>query len=265
MAQFARASETPDVQDLIPRVRRVAYRMKRRLPSHIDVDDLIGAGLLGLAQAQAHWQSGEPGAFAAFAMQRAMGAMLDELRRTDQLTRAQRRLAARLVHAEQTLSHSLGRQPELQEIANAVGMSSGEVQTARTYTTRLNRVSLSATEGIAALETSATGPEGALEEAQRTHKVRLALGRLPGRLRTVVDLSCTEQLTLREIGRRLGVTEARVCQLRKEAVSQLRRSCADTILPPADDDWGSTQAVRGTWGRGLGDRATSFPSSARAD
>jgi RNA polymerase sigma factor FliA len=256
MVHSARPQQTAIVHELIPRVRRVAHRMKRRLPSHVDVDDLIGAGLLGLAQAHAHWKGGEPGAFIAYAMQRAMGAMLDELRRTDQLTRAQRRLAARLVEAEQRLSQSLGRQPEVQELASAVGMSPSEVQTARASTARLNRVSLSATEGVVAVDTLGAGPEGALQEAQRTHKVRLALGRLPGRLRTVVDLSCTERLTLREIGQRLGVTEARVCQLRKEAVSQLRRSCSDTILPPVGEWGASVKSVRKTYRLGPEDRVT---------
>jgi RNA polymerase sigma factor for flagellar operon FliA len=216
--------------------------MKRRLPGHVDVDDLIGAGLLGLAQAHAHWQSGDPGAFVAYALQRAMGAMLDELRRGDQLTRAQRRLAARLFEAEHRLSQSLGRQPETQEIGNAVGMTSTEVQIARTRTTRYNRVSLSATECVIPGETDTPEPETALQEAQRTQKLRVALERLPGRLRTVVDLSCGEELTLREIGERLGVTEARVCQLRKEAVTQLRRSCSDTILPPASREWAAHAA-----------------------
>jgi RNA polymerase sigma factor FliA len=224
------------VEELIPRVRRIAYRMKRRLPPHVDVDDLIGAGLLGLAQARAHWQSGDRGAFVAYAIQRAMGSMLDELRKGDQLTRSQRRLAAILFEAEQRLSHTLGRPPELQELASAVGMSPAEVHDARTRTRRRDRVSVSASEGMPTLETSRPGPEAALDQAQRARKLRVAFDQLPDRLRAVVDLSCTEQLTLREIGERLGVTEARVCQLRKEAVTQLRRSCAETILPPARGD-----------------------------
>jgi RNA polymerase sigma factor FliA len=229
MTSSARPVEPVD--RLVSRVHAIAARMKRRLPRHIELDDLVGAGCLGLAQAIAHWRGGEPAAFEAYSLQRATGAMLDELRGHDQLTRAQRQLAGKLVATERRLANQLGRKPELEEVASAIGMSANSLHAARQKTTRYDRVSISATDGREPT-THFSAPDTVLENAQREAKLSTALGRLPDRLRTVVDLSCTEDLTLKEIGHRLGVTEARACQLRKEAVTRLRHGCRDTILPP---------------------------------
>jgi RNA polymerase sigma factor for flagellar operon FliA len=221
-----------DLPALMTRTKKLALGMKRRLPAHVDADDLIGVGYLGIAKAMSNWRGGAPAAFEAYAMQCAWGAMLDELRRNDQLTRGERRLAAKLGHAERQLSQALGRQPEPEEVASQLGMSTDDLMSARMRTARRDRVSLSALGSLSPSPSSGPPPDAMLEAVRRAEQLRDALKDLPGRLQTVVDLSCSEELTLREIGARLGVTEARVCQLRKEALTRLRAKCArDSLLP----------------------------------
>lgn len=213
------------VSGLIERVRKMAARMKKRLPPHVDQDDLEAAGFLGLAQALSHGQLADPSAFEAYAMQRAMGAMLDELRGSDQLTRGQRRLAKRLTEVEKTLAQSLGRRAEPEEIAGELGISMADLDIARVRTARQDRVSLSVAESHTPSHPTLR-PDAMLDAVRQAERLRGALAELPGRLQVIVDLSCGEELTLREIGQRLGVTEARVCQLRQEAVRRLRTRCA---------------------------------------
>jgi RNA polymerase sigma factor FliA len=229
------ANDLPDhlLQSLMTRVRRIAFRMKQRLPAHIDVNDLISAGYLGLTQALANWQGGEQGAFEAYSVRRATGAMVDELRGNDQLTRGARRLAGELLDAENRLAHSLGRKPDADEIAHALGMSQAALIAARLRTKRYDRVSLTAMDGSLPQSLIAEEPEILLDRNQREKKLQAGMDQLPERLRNILTMCCDEGLTLREIGLRLGVTEARVCQLRKEAVARLRRHCQDTVFPPA--------------------------------
>jgi RNA polymerase sigma factor for flagellar operon FliA len=158
--------------------------------------------------------------------------MLDELRGNDQLTRGARRLASELGCVETRLTHELGRKPESDEMARALGMSPASLMAARMRTESFDRVSLSVVDFAPNSEVGFEEPEYALDRCQRERKLKLAMDKLPERLRNILTLCC-EGLTLREIGVRLGVTEARVCQLRKEALTMLRRHCSDTVLPPA--------------------------------
>jgi RNA polymerase sigma factor for flagellar operon FliA len=159
--------------------------------------------------------------------------MLDELRGNDQLTRGARRLAGELVEAENRLANELGRKPEADEVANALGMSHASLIAARLRTKRYDRVSLTAMDGAVPHGLMAEEPELLLDRNQREKKLQAGMDQLPERLRNILHMCCDEGLTLREIGVRLGVTEARVCQLRKEAVARLRRHCSDTVFPPA--------------------------------
>ncbi len=218
---------SPDVSvpELFAKVRGLAGRLKRRIPEHVEYDDLVSAGLLGVARALAQGHMDDPGVFQSYALRCAAGAMLDELRGNDPLTRGQRRVARRLAQAERALSQELGREPEGHEVATAMGVSEAELAEARQSAARRDRVSLAVVESVASSHASVR-PDALLVAAQEAESLQKALENLPGRLKTVLELSTEADLTLREIGQRLGVTEGRVCQLRKEAVRQLRADCA---------------------------------------
>src|SRR5882724_3809061 len=104
-------------------VRRHAFRMLRRLPSHVQVEDLISAGFLGLADALHRADGSDPDKFEAYATFRIRGAMVDELRTLDPLTRDLRSLKKEIVDAVSTLTIELGRAPEEIEIAQKLGLS----------------------------------------------------------------------------------------------------------------------------------------------
>jgi RNA polymerase sigma factor for flagellar operon FliA len=216
----------PDVSipELFVKVRGLAGRLKRRVPGHVEYDDLVSAGLLGVTRALAYGYVDDPAAFQSYALRCAAGAMLDELRGNDPLTRGQRHLARRLAGAERALSQELGREPEGHEVASAMGFSDNELAEARQSAARRDRVSLSAVES--ASSHASARPDALLVAAREAESLQNARTNLPSRLKTVLDLSTEADLTLREIGQRLGVTEGRVCQLRKEAVRQLRADCA---------------------------------------
>src|SRR5205823_11727861 len=106
-------------------VRRHAYRLARRVPSHISVDDLIGAGSVGLADALNKFDRSGAQRFEAYSDCRIRGAMIDELRAQDPLSRDLRGLNKRVVAAVRTLTAELGRTPEEVEIAQRLNVTVG--------------------------------------------------------------------------------------------------------------------------------------------
>ncbi len=221
---------------LMARVRRAAFKLKKRLPQHIDVNDLVSAGYLGLTRALEHWNSeaeqGERDAFEAYALQRARGAMLDELRGTDQLSRDNRKLAKEIASVEVELTRELHRPPETEEVAARLAMTPASLATARAVTNVRHQVSLSALEAVRSIPAPFEQPERALSQAQIEQKFHNAIEALPERLRDVLHMALDENLTLKEIGARLGITEARAWQLRRDAEKRLQESCKDTVIPP---------------------------------
>jgi RNA polymerase sigma factor for flagellar operon FliA len=215
-------------------VRRHAFRMLRRLPSHILVEDLISAGLLGLADALNRADGSNPDKFEAYAAFRIRGAMIDELRTLDPLSRDQRSLKKSIVEAMNTLTVELGRAPEEIEIAQKLGLPLA------TFRDQLGRVSVGAhisletcggdeLDGIELRDDSSETADKYVHRSERREKLASVLGRLPERLQEMVRLYYDQDFTFRDIGQRLGITESRVCQLHAEAILRLKASyAADT-------------------------------------
>jgi RNA polymerase sigma factor for flagellar operon FliA len=210
----------------LPIVRRVAFRLARRLPPNVDVGDLIGAGNAGLLKAVSAWDMDRTPSFEAYIEARVRGAILDELRRNDPMTRHGRRKLAEVTKAVRALEARLGRRPEEHEIAEALGVTLEE----------FHRIAEDLARGPA-LARMGDDPDGlshgdANAEAtllDRELKARLveALKRLPERQQQVLALYYQEQCTQAEIGRILGVTESRVCQILGEATARLRAYMGD--------------------------------------
>jgi RNA polymerase sigma factor for flagellar operon FliA len=212
-------------------VRRHAYRLARRLPSHVNVEDLMGAGYLGLADALNKYDRSGPDRFEAYADCRIRGAMLDELRSYDPLSRDLRDLNNKIVATVRKLTSELGRPPEESEIAANLDIP---VEAFRDRLAKLafgGLVSLDTTggdgsDGFEIGDDSADWADAQLLRGERRERLSDAVGMLPERLQNLLKLYYEQDYTLREIGEMLGVTESRACQLHAEAIIRLRAACS---------------------------------------
>jgi RNA polymerase sigma factor for flagellar operon FliA len=212
-------------------VRRHAYRLARRLPSHVNVEDLMGAGFVGLADALNKYDRSGPDRFEAYADCRIKGAMLDELRSYDPLSRDLRDLNNRIVAVVRTLTAELGRPPEEIEIAQKLELPVAAFRERLAKLSFGGLISLDTTggDGIEGLELSDESSEAAdaqLLRSERRSRLADAVQQLPERLQSLLRLYYEQDYTLREIGDMLGVTESRACQLHAEAIVRLRAACA---------------------------------------
>lgn len=228
-----RALPTDVAVRFIPVVRRMAAHLARRLPSHVRIEDLTSAGLLGLVTAYHNFDAARGEDFFGYAERRIHGAMLDELRAVDPLSRHARALKRRVDQAKHGLEGQRGRAPLEGEIAAELGMTLADYQALRT------RLGVGVTVSSADLDSDDAPRElpdqhvvpadEQLAHEEATARLRDAIARLPPRLRRVVISYYAEGRTLSDIGAELGVTESRVCQLRAVAVKRLRSACAEPL------------------------------------
>lgn len=210
----------------LPIVRRVAFRMARRLPPNVEVGDLIGAGTEGLIKAADAYDPARYPRFEPYAESRIRGAILDELRASDAMTRHGRRKLAEVSTTIRDLQSTLGRQPTEEEIANALGMNLEQYQ-------RLSE-SLSRGPALARLgevepddvEGGVADPAAALDDKQMRSRLAAAISALPQRTQQVLALYYQEECTQAEIGQILDITESRVCQILGDAAARLRAALA---------------------------------------
>ncbi|HXG45119.1 MAG TPA: FliA/WhiG family RNA polymerase sigma factor [Gemmatimonadales bacterium] len=206
------------VRQHLPLVRRLAYDLSRRLPSSVEVDELVSAGSLGLLQAIDRFEPSRGLAFSTFATPRIRGAMLDALRASSHAPRAVRVRRRQVAAAAERLTARLGRAPDPQEMAAALALD------AETYGRWVRDIA--ALEAVpldlAEAERFLTVAGGEAEEGPMSEALEAALARLPERERQVLALYYFEDLPQREIARVLGVTESRVSQLHTRAVHRLR-------------------------------------------
>jgi RNA polymerase sigma factor for flagellar operon FliA len=209
----------------LPRIRRHAARIARRLPRHVLVGDLVSAGFMGLVDAFLKYDTSRLDSFDAYVDHRIRGAILDELRAHDPLTRDQRLFARRQASARQAAANETGRAPSEGELAAAMGLS------LTAYRSQLERMTSTAARNEAtpydeelldASEPANDRPDDLVEQRQERTRMSSGIDRLPPRQRDVLRMHYEEGRTLREIGEVLGVTESRVSQIHSEAVVRLR-------------------------------------------
>jgi RNA polymerase sigma factor for flagellar operon FliA len=221
-----------------PLVKYVAGRMGAGLPAHVDEADLISYGLVGLINAIERFDLGREIRFETYAVTRIKGAILDELRALDWVPRSVRARAREIERAHAKLEARLQRVPTDEEIAEEIGISLEEfrkalIAIANSSITALDElwaVSDASGDSISLLDTlpdaNAPDPEKALDLNDLKDRIADAIARLPEREKLVIALYYYENLTLREIGEVLGVTESRVSQLHTKAVLRLRSRLA---------------------------------------
>jgi RNA polymerase sigma factor FliA len=213
--------ELAPVASYLPFVRRIVMRIARRLPSHVQVDDLISAGVVGLLEAMERFDPARVTDFESYAEFRVKGAVLDELRQRDIMARDARLAAKQFEQAVVDLTRKLNREPEEAEIATELGMTIDEL---RKRLERLTPVRVVSLEDLYATPVPADD-DSPFERAAReelVQRLKQAMAVLGDRYRQVLHLYYREGLTLKEIGVVLEVTESRVCQLMSEATLRLR-------------------------------------------
>ncbi len=214
-----------DYERFLPLVRRIAMRLARRVPSHISIGDLISSGWVGLVEAFSRSDPAMPNEeFEAYASHRVRGSMLDYLRGLDPATRQARNASRRVTRTITDLTRDLGRPPEEEEIADALGLDLDGYRTLLTQMSSagMSRLELVDLDQIDAASDKNDGPDELAEQRLLAEHVAGAIERLPLRLQQVLALYYQEDCTLREIGAVLQVSESRVCQLHTEAMHRLR-------------------------------------------
>lgn len=185
----------------------------------VDADDLWSVGALALVDAAARFEEGRGARLTTFLAHRVRGAMLDEVRKLDRLPRRLRDDVSQVTRARDALERQLGRAPTTPELAAAANLDENAVSAAdraKQATTATVDVDVVAVAGEDSVETAWLVKEDAAA-------VAAAIAQLPERLQLVVSLRFAEDLTLKEIGGILDLSEARVCQILKTAVAELQR------------------------------------------
>ena len=213
-----------------PLVRRLAHQMMAKLPANVEVDDLIQVGMIGLADALSRFDAAQGVQIETFATQRIRGAMLDELRGADWLSRGTRKQQREIESAVHRLEQRLGRAPHEVEIANEMGLSLGDYQEmlGKVRGTQLIYLEdMSGDEGDQDfldrhVIDSGSDPLSLLQDDRMRHALVDAIKKLPDREQLVMSLYYEEDMNLKEIAAVLGVTESRVCQLHSQSIARLR-------------------------------------------
>ena len=217
------------VQRYAPLVKRIAYHLMARLPSSVQVDDLVQNGMMGLLDAINRFESGMGAQFETYAAQRVRGAMLDGLRENDWLPRSLRRDFRRIEVAVSQLEQQFGRAPSEQELANSLDMTLADYQKMLQDARGHQLISF---EDLVEdgdedflerhLTDESSEPSKILEDQSLRQLLAQGIELLPEREKMMMALYYEQDLNLREIGAVMNVTESRVCQLHSQAVARLR-------------------------------------------
>jgi len=214
-----------------PLVRRLAHQMIAKLPANVEVDDLIQVGMIGLNDALSRFDAAQGVQFETFATQRIRGAMLDELRGTDWMSRGNRRQQRSIEAAVHKLEQKLGRAPQESEIAKEMGITLPEYQELLGKVRGTQLVYLEDMSGddgdddyldrhVAPDEDA--NPLGVLQDRRMREALVEAIKHLPEREQYVMSMYYEHDMNLKEIAAVLGVTESRVCQLHSQSIARLR-------------------------------------------
>jgi len=217
------------VLEHLPLVKAIAVRVHENLPVHVDLDDLVHAGVLGLFDAASKFNPDKQVAFSSYAKHRIKGAILDSLRQLDWASRDLRRRHKQLEAATRELASTLQRTPTEAEIAEKLGV---EVDRWRQMMLDLRSVGLISASARAADHDELpapdfpskpeTQPDNMCAREQMKLVLTTAMKALPERYQKVVMLYYTNEMTMKEIGGILGINESRVSQIHKSALEKMQ-------------------------------------------
>jgi len=214
-----------------PLVRRLAHHMMAKLPPSVEVDDLIQVGLIGLADALTRYEAAQGVQFETFATQRIRGAMLDELRENDWMSRGSRKSQKDIETAMRKLEHRLGRSPMESEIAAELDMPLTEYQSLLGKVRGTQLVYLEDLTGGSEdddtyldrhVADADADPLNMLRDQRLRDGLVKAIKGLPEREQYIMSMYYEQDMNLKEIAAVLDITESRVCQLHSQSIARLR-------------------------------------------
>ena len=221
------------ILEYAPTIKYIAQRIASRLPPHIGLDDLINAGVIGLIDSMAKYDPSRDNTFKTYAEFRIRGAMLDELRGLDWVPRSVRQKERAIERAYETLERTLGRSGRDEEVAELLGIDLKEFYEWLSQVRGVSLLSLEApglrtTDGetLKALDLVATDAAQGPAQLVQTHHLKAliaeAIDDLPHQEKVVISLYYYEELTMKEIGKVLEITESRVSQIHTKSIFHLR-------------------------------------------
>ena len=213
-----------------PLVRRLAHQMIAKLPANVELDDLIQVGMIGLSDALTRFDPGQGVQFETFATQRIRGAMLDELRGNDWMSRGDRRHQRSIEAAVHKLEQRFGRAPHESEIAREMGLSLEDYQTLLGKVRGTQLIYLEDMTGVDGdndyldrhVGDDALNPLAQLQDVRMREALIEAIKNLPEREQHVMSMYYEHDMNLKEIAAVIKVTESRVCQLHSQSIARLR-------------------------------------------
>ncbi len=210
-------------------IRYVVGRVKVTLPATISIEDIAGYGVEGLINAIERYSPQKNTRFETYALIRIRGAILDRIRAQDFLPRSVRKKIKDIKSAQEHLKQELGRMPTTQEVAEYIDMEPEKVIQLLSEDTTMTSLydkkgsNEDSVEIIDTIEdTNKLNPQEQAEEKNVKQELEKALLRLPERERVIMVLYYQENLTLKEIGETIGMSESRVCQLHAQAIMKLK-------------------------------------------
>ena len=216
------------VRQHAPLVKRIAHHLMARLPSSVQVDDLIQSGMIGLLEAARKYEASKGAAFETYAGIRIRGAMMDEVRKGDWVPRSVHRNARRIAEAIKIIEDREGRDAQDEEVARELNMTLDEYFACLKDSNSGKLFSLEEVveHGDGAIESEATrggGPDQEFQGDAFRRALAAEIDGLPEREKLVLSLYYEEELNLKEIGLVLSVSESRVSQIHSQAAAGLRR------------------------------------------
>jgi RNA polymerase sigma factor for flagellar operon FliA len=230
-AQQAAKLERRDrvVLDHLPLVKAIAVRVHENLPVHVDMDDLVHAGVLGLFDAASKYNPDKQVAFSSYAKHRIKGAILDSLRQLDWASRDMRRRHKQVEAATRELASTLHRNPTEAEVAQKLGLDPERWRSMMLDLRNVGLISASTraneNEDLPAPDFPSkpeTYPDSICAREQLRSVLGDAMKTLPVRYQKVVSLYYTNEMTMKEIGTILGINESRVSQIHKAALEKMQ-------------------------------------------
>lgn len=228
-------ARNPLVEKYMPLVRAISGRLAGELPHSVRMEDLVSAGTFGLMDAIERYDTVLGARFESYCAVRIRGAILDELRHLNWVPRMQSSRAARVDAAMAQLRGELGRAPTPKEVARKTGLKLSEVQNTRvgdhrhfSLTDRPGGGEADAMRHIDVIEAeNVCDPASVLQEKERRDILAEEVRKLPASERLLVMLYYFDELTMKQVGNVLNVTESRVCQMHAEILALLQQRLSE--------------------------------------